>query len=431
MSEQQYQGTLASGGTFVADGQGVRILDPAGNQLANFGRAVISGISRDGQIVTIERHNDTIVTLTTASITDAVGLEQHVRDTIVSPPAAAPPIIPPPPPDEPATEEPPLAFDAFDEDEPTDQPPAPPPPPPPADEADATRPPIISRPEDSEDAVGQRAPHDLPEPVPTRAAEPVAPLPPSQPPPASYQATTSTPAAPPPVDVQAEGESGGRRLWLWGCLGCGGLLILAIICVAVLFATEAIDPDDFTEDDATPTPFIIIATEPENEATPTEGDGGSVEPTATPNDGGSTEPTATSEDGGEAPTEPPAEGVMSAGETGSLGGMNVTYVSSRTDSNGLIAPSDGNEYLILSFRIENTTDEEVTVSSLLQFELDDEAGSDFVLAFGADIENGLDNDVAAGETLEGEIAFEVPEGGGPFTISYTEAFGTEALVWAV
>ncbi len=445
MSEQQYQGTLASGGQFVADSQGIRILDPAGNQLASFGRDVISGINRDGQVVTVERHNDSIVTLTAASITDAVGLEQYVRDTFVAPPtlpaAAAGPA---------AAAAAPLAFDAIDDDDPIDQPPAEPP---------APRPPIISRPETSEEGDTPPLAHDLPEPVPTapqrsfdappppveRDTAPVAPLPPSPPPPASYQATSAPPAA---VD---DGENGGgRRLWLWGCLGCGGLLILAIICFAVLIATETIDPDDFSDDDATPTPFVIVATPEDDGATATESDGGSVEPTATANDGGDVEPTATPNDSGGEPTatsddsggseptattgdggETPTGDVMSAGETGSLGGMNVTFVSSRTDSGGVFPPDAGNEYLILLFRIENTTAESVTISSLLQFELYDDQGNEVDISLFADYEQGVDVDVPAGETIEGEVAFEVPTGGGSYTVTYTEAFGEEALTWAV
>ena len=194
MSEQQYQGTLASGGTFIADSQGIRILDPGGNQLASFDRQVISGASRDGQTVTVERYNDTIVTLTAASITDAVGLESYVRDVMLAPAEAAPeppsdeapappvppsaaaaaaaaaaasppppvPPVPPapsPPTEPPSGETPPLAFDAIDDEgvsEATPEAPADAAPPPPSPVTPI--PPIISEPEPSEGSTRPHAP---------------------------------------------------------------------------------------------------------------------------------------------------------------------------------------------------------------------------------------------------------------------------------
>lgn len=424
MGEQHYQGTLASGGRFIADGQGIRILDPAGNQLAGFGRDVISGISRDGQVVTIERHSDTIVTLTAASITDAVGLESYVRDTVLTPPEAAPQAAPPPPPVVPVPP-PPMAFDAIDEDSGAAQPGEPPTP----SAAATPRPPITSRP-DAVDEAGavERPQHDLPEPVPT--SRPVVP-----PPPAAASGPPAAPADPPTPVAEAAGASsayvapppaaadetddgkGGRRLWLWGCLGCGGLLIAAVICVAVLAATGALD--DLTDDDATPTPFIIIATS--DDANPTENESSSgAEPTS-PTGGDATVPGA----------EPPPDGVLQAGESGTVDGVELTFLSSRTDAGGIIPPDEGNEYLILRFEVQNTNAEEVTISTLLEFELQDAAGEEFTVALFAETEGGLDTDIPAGEAVEGEVAFEVPIDSGPYIVIY-ESFGSnEQLRWQV
>jgi Domain of unknown function (DUF4352) len=427
VGELVYRGTLASGGTFTVDGRGIRIADPAGNQLANFGREVISGINRDGQIVTLERHNDTIVTLTASSISDAIGLERHVRDTIIQPAVAPPP--------------PPSAFDAFDERI-APEPPVEPRPSPPQ----APRPPIISRHDPTTDeGFATPSSYELPEPVPTtprpaapvppetraaqEAREPIAPLPPQMPPAATPPYAVPTPT--PPVASAGAEKKGGRRLWLWGCLGCGGLIILSAVCVAALLSTDTVNVDRLTGNDKTPTPYILIATEAD--ATDTEEAVNSIDSTPT-EPAESVEPTATDSSaggGGAQPTQAPSGEVMAAGETGSFDGMEVTFVSSRTDGTGLIDPAAGNEYLILKFELTNTTADAIVVSTLLQFELRDESDTDFPVALFADVETSLDTEVPAGETAEGEVAFEVPQGSGPYIVSYSDFFSENPLQWHV
>lgn len=455
MSAQQFRGSLASGGTVVASGQGIEVYGPDGAQLAVFGREVISGVRRDSQVVTVERHNDTIVTFTAASITDAVGLEQFVRDVILAPlPPAEPPAeqafeqpapepeavddtLPPPPP--------PLAFDTFDQE------PEPEPGPPP-------RPPIVSRPEGEDDLPPPRD-ADLPPPTPTIAPppstlgqveeepEPIAPMPPpSSPPPPSYTTRPQAEGGPPATTayaapVIAEEDGGGRRWWIWGCLGCGGLLVLALICGGIALAAGWIDPDDLDDDDdPTPTPFIIIVTPtPADEATPTETpteeDRVEATPTdpgnaATPTDGaGAATPT---EDAGGAPTQAPPTGeILQPGETATVGAIEATYVGARIDTEGLIAPDAGREYLVLNFRMTNTSTEPVIMSSLLQFELLDVSGESFPVELFANLTTTLDAEIQPGDTLDGEIAFDVPAGGGPYTITYQDLFTQEQATWAV
>jgi hypothetical protein len=111
--------------------------------------------------------------------------------------------------------------------------------------------------------------------------------------------------------------------------------------------------------------------------------------------------------------------------------MNVTFVSSRSADTGLLPPSEGNEYLILSFQLENTTADPVVVSTLLQFELQDGTGAEFPVALFAEVSTSLDAEVPAGETLEGEVAFEVPAGGGTYTVAYSDFFSDTPLQWAV
>lgn len=452
MSAQQYRGSLASGGSFVASSQGIEVYGPDGSRRAFFGREVISGVRRDSQVVTVERHNDTIVTFTAASITEAVGLEQFVRDVILAPvpppeaqvtePGFAGDVPPPPPP-------PPLAFDAFDREPEPGAPETRGPEPP-------TRPLIVARPEPEDDFPPPRQP-DLPPPTPTVAPppaaeqvepepEPIAPIPPaSAPPPPSYPTRPQAEAAPPPPSTthtaSFEEDGGGRRWWLWGCLGCGGLLVLLLICAGVLIGTGVIDPDDFDDDDdPTPTPFIIVVT-----PTPTEADDSEPTPTEdsaaleTPTDGGGGAATATedvssaetpTEDTGGSQTQPPGT-VLQPGETATVGGIEATYIGARIDTQGLLPPDAGREYLVLAFRMVNTNAEPAIVSSLLQFTLRDANGATYDVELFADLSTTLDAEIQPGDTLEGEIAFDVPQGGGSYTITFTDLFMLEEATWDV
>jgi hypothetical protein len=292
------------------------------------------------------------------------------------------------------------------------------------------------------------------EPIVLEEPVPIAPLPPPvTPPPPAYRVEPQPSSPPPAQPVYPTGdevvEGGGRRKWLWGCLGCGGLLVASLICIGVLIATEVIDPDDFDDDDDnTPTPFIIVATS--EEATPTDESASGEDPTATTASGGdatatdnaaSTSPpepgeaTATDDQSGGAATEGatqvPAEDLLQAGESAVINGIEATYQSSRIDDVGLIPPDPGNEYLVLNFLLLNTTQEPIVVSSILQFELTSSTGEVINVALFADIETGVDTEIAAGGTHDGEVAFEVPADSGPYTITFLDLFTQERATWAV
>ena len=159
------------------------------------------------------------------------------------------------------------------------------------------------------------------------------------------------------------------------------------------------DLTDDDDDDATSTPFVIVATEADSDPTEEES--------------------------------APGEGVMQAGESGTIDGVQVIYLSARRDDSGLVSPDDGNEYIILRFEIENTNSEEVVISTLLQFELRDREGGTFNIALFADIEEGLDTELPANEQIEGEVAFEIPEGGGPYVVAYDDFLSDAELRWQV
>lgn len=114
------------------------------------------------------------------------------------------------------------------------------------------------------------------------------------------------------------------------------------------------------------------------------------------------------------------------GETAELKGVRVTLVDV-TESTGSAynTPNDGNVFVLCEFEIENDSEEEITVSSIVSF---DAYCDDYVCEYslGALIEKGdknqLDGTVAAGKKLNGVVGYEVPTDWKELEIAFTPDF---------
>lgn len=84
-------------------------------------------------------------------------------------------------------------------------------------------------------------------------------------------------------------------------------------------------------------------------------------------------------------------------------------------------PADGHEFVLLHMTIENISNQEINVSSILSFDayVDDNAINE---NFGAQISkegaNTMDGTIAAGKKLTGVLAYEVPQGWKKLEIHY-------------
>ncbi len=106
------------------------------------------------------------------------------------------------------------------------------------------------------------------------------------------------------------------------------------------------------------------------------------------------------------------ETIFQVGETAELNGVKVTMTdyleSTGSDYN---KPTDGNVFILAEFEIENGTDKEMTVSSMMSFEA---YADDYALNYSVSalIEKGgsnqLDGTIAAGKKMKGTIGYEVP-----------------------
>lgn len=121
-----------------------------------------------------------------------------------------------------------------------------------------------------------------------------------------------------------------------------------------------------------------------------------------------------------------------AGETAQLKNILVTFINvSESTGSTYNKPAEGNIFVICEFEITNNSKEEITVSSIMNFEAycDDYACS---LSLGAMIENDdknqLDGTVAAGKKMRGVIGYEVPADWKELEVRYTPDLWSEKTI---
>lgn len=112
------------------------------------------------------------------------------------------------------------------------------------------------------------------------------------------------------------------------------------------------------------------------------------------------------------PTASPAP-VFTVGDTAEMNKVRVTLVAVRSSKGTqFYVPDEGKVFLIFEVEIENGTDSEIGVSSLLCFTA---YADDYSLAFSlsgimADGGKQMDGTIAAGKKMRGVVSFEAPEG---------------------
>ena len=115
-------------------------------------------------------------------------------------------------------------------------------------------------------------------------------------------------------------------------------------------------------------------------------------------------------------TETPAaeNASLGMGDTGEAAGVSVTLNSiTETTGSDLIKPSDGNVFILCNFTIQNNSDTDLTISSMLCFEAycDDASISLDLMGLSTDEAKQagqLDGDVAVGKNLSGVVVYQVP-----------------------
>lgn len=89
-----------------------------------------------------------------------------------------------------------------------------------------------------------------------------------------------------------------------------------------------------------------------------------------------------------------------------------------------MTPTDGNVFIVCEFEIENNSDTDIAVSSIMSFEayVDDYSTSMNLSAMLSTNQKQLDGSVAAGKKMNGVIGYEVPSGWSTIEVKFTPDF---------
>ena len=117
--------------------------------------------------------------------------------------------------------------------------------------------------------------------------------------------------------------------------------------------------------------------------------------------------------------------VFQVGDQVALNNVVVSF-DGVTESSGqeFLSPEEGKVYLICEFTIENQSDQDITVSSMLCFEayVDDYATAMNLSAMAGAGKTQLDGTVAAGKKMNGIIGYEVPTDWQELEVHFTPDF---------
>lgn len=111
-----------------------------------------------------------------------------------------------------------------------------------------------------------------------------------------------------------------------------------------------------------------------------------------------------------APSEAQKE-VFAVGDIVELNGVNVTLLSvNESTGTQYMTPEDGKVFVTFEFDIDNQTDSDIAVSSMLSFEayFDDYSTSLSLSAMVSNDKSQLDGTVAAGKKMTGVVGYEAP-----------------------
>lgn len=130
-------------------------------------------------------------------------------------------------------------------------------------------------------------------------------------------------------------------------------------------------------------------------------------------------------------TQPTEEPVFTVGDTAAMDDICVTLVEIHEYDGEFMKPEDGNTFVAFELLIENKSDEDLAISSLMCFDAYfDDFSTDISLS--AESESGmgtLDGTIAAGKKMIGAIAYEVPKDWKTAELHFNPDFGSKEFVF--
>lgn len=137
---------------------------------------------------------------------------------------------------------------------------------------------------------------------------------------------------------------------------------------------------------------------------------------------------------GETPNASAGDEPLGVGDSVDAGGVRVTLNGVRTlpksDVDQPVEDPD-NSFLAADLTFENTSEEPVAVSSLLEFTLKDGEGYSASQTIHTGQRQLAEGNIAPGEQTSGEIVYEVPPAAADLQLDYTPAFGPDTYTWDI
>ncbi|GAG64650.1 unnamed protein product, partial [marine sediment metagenome] len=106
--------------------------------------------------------------------------------------------------------------------------------------------------------------------------------------------------------------------------------------------------------------------------------------------------------------ETPKTEIFEIGDTIKMGNLQFKVNSVRTsEGDEFFKPDEGNVYLFVDITIENISNEEENISSLLMFKIVDKDGRSYNIALLGEAKGSVDGSLGAGRKMTGELSYEV------------------------
>ncbi len=130
-------------------------------------------------------------------------------------------------------------------------------------------------------------------------------------------------------------------------------------------------------------------------------------------------------------TSAPSSQHFKVGDHVAVGDTYMVTVNSVKTSQGdaVFKPKSGHTFLIVDVTVKNTSSEEQTLSTLLQFTLKDSTGQKYDETFTADT-TPPDGKIATGDQVKGQMAYEVPKSQHDFTLAFeADILSSGQTIW--
>ncbi|NJP37940.1 DUF4352 domain-containing protein [Alkalicoccus luteus] len=121
---------------------------------------------------------------------------------------------------------------------------------------------------------------------------------------------------------------------------------------------------------------------------------------------------------------------ISIGDTITFDGLAITLNDAYTSDGNDFETPNNDHYVILDMTIENTTDEEANISTMLQMSLQDDESYTHDVTIYTDTTGTLDGEIGAGRDVRGEVAFDVNDSD-TYEFIFENPFTSGQAIWEI